>query len=181
MLGSVAGSMSFVLLFGLLKILAYSFVVISILFTFLMLYPLFKFLCNETFGFHPYHTRPFAEYFSYTFTQITLLPCNISALFRTILSSFKNQLSEIIFCYKCCYLYQTPTFPARDIARIPLIESLNRTYDFDMFGVCESMLTNNISNHHILINGFSPDPFRPIQILIPGMEEFLILQRIPTH
>ena len=29
-----------------------------------------------------------------------------------------------------------------------------------MFGVCESMLTKNISNQDILINGFSPDPFR---------------------
>ena len=29
-----------------------------------------------------------------------------------------------------------------------------------MFGVCESMLTKNISNEDIFINAFSPDPFR---------------------
>ena len=30
--------------------------------------------------------------------------------------------------------------PARDYARVPLIESLQATYGFDMFGVCESSL-----------------------------------------
>ena len=29
-----------------------------------------------------------------------------------------------------------------------------------MFGVCETMLSGNISNEEIFINGFSPDPFR---------------------
>ena len=29
-----------------------------------------------------------------------------------------------------------------------------------MFGVCESMLTSNILNEDIYINGFSPEPFR---------------------
>ena len=29
-----------------------------------------------------------------------------------------------------------------------------------MFGVCESMLTSNILNKDIYINGFSPEPFR---------------------
>ena len=29
-----------------------------------------------------------------------------------------------------------------------------------MFGVCESILTKNILDQDILINGFSPDPFR---------------------
>ena len=48
----------------------------------------------------------------------------------------------------------------RDFARIPLIVSLQTTYDFDMFGVCESMLTENISNEDIRMHGFSPDPFR---------------------
>ena len=43
---------------------------------------------------------------------------------------------------------------------MPLIESLQNINDFDMFGVCESMLTSNISNEDIYINGFSPEPFR---------------------
>ena len=50
--------------------------------------------------------------------------------------------------------------PARDFARIPLIESLQNINDFDMFDVCESMLTSNILNEDIYINGFSPEPFR---------------------
>ena len=52
------------------------------------------------------------------------------------------------------------SIPARDFARIPLIETLQATYDFDIFGVCESFLNNDVSNEDILIRGFSPDPFR---------------------
>ena len=48
--------------------------------------------------------------------------------------------------------------PSQKSLNIPV--TLQATYDFDMFGVCESMLTGNISNEDILINGFSPDPFR---------------------
>ena len=47
----------------------------------------------------------------------------------------------------------------RDVARIPLIEGLQNTYNFDIFGVCESMLNPSISNEDIFINGFSPDPY----------------------
>ena len=91
----------------------------------------------------------------------------------------KQKTSCFMFlCYKFCYLYlgqsksirkqkqisfavwNLDSLPARDFARIPLIESLHSTYDFDMFGVCESMLIKNIPNQDILVNGFSPDPFR---------------------
>ena len=57
-------------------------------------------------------------------------------------------------------IWNLDSLPARDFARIPLIESLQNINDFDMFGVCESMLTTNILNEDICINGFSPDPFR---------------------
>ena len=57
-------------------------------------------------------------------------------------------------------IWNLDSLPARDFARIPFIESLQTTYDVDIFGVCESMLTENISNEDILMNGFSPDPFR---------------------
>ena len=52
------------------------------------------------------------------------------------------------------------SIPARDYARIPLIETFQATYDFDIFGVCESLLDDKIPNEDIFINGFSPDPFR---------------------
>ena len=67
-------------------------------------------------------------------------------------TSKKNNLSFAV--------WNLDSLPARDFAIIPLIDTLQATYDFDMFGVCESMLTGNISNEDILINGFSPDPFR---------------------
>ena len=57
-------------------------------------------------------------------------------------------------------VWNLDSLPARDFARVPLIESFQATYDIDMFEVCESMLAENISNEDILINGFSPDPFR---------------------
>ena len=59
--------------------------------------------------------------------------------------TFKKKISFAI--------WNLDSLPARDFARIPLIESLHATYDFDM-------LTKNISNQDILINVFSLDPFR---------------------
>ena len=44
--------------------------------------------------------------------------------------------------------------------RIPLIESFQAVYDFDIFGACESSLTDLISNNEISIHGFSPEPIR---------------------
>ena len=52
------------------------------------------------------------------------------------------------------------SIPARDYARIPLIKTLQATYNFDIFGICESSLTGNISNDDIFISGFSPQTFR---------------------
>ena len=57
-------------------------------------------------------------------------------------------------------IWNLDSIPARDFARIPLIESFQASYNFDIFGVCESLLNKNIKNDDILINGFSPDPFR---------------------
>ena len=47
--------------------------------------------------------------------------------------------------------------PARDFARIPIIETFQASYDFDLFGVCESLLNKDIAKDDILINGFSPE------------------------
>ena len=57
-------------------------------------------------------------------------------------------------------VWNLDSLPARDFARIPLIEAFQTTYDFDIFGVYESMSNENISNEDFFINGFSPDPFR---------------------
>ncbi len=34
-------------------------------------------------------------------------------------------------------VWNLDSIPARDFARIPLIETFQATYDFDIFGVCE--------------------------------------------
>ena len=80
-------------------------------------------------------------------------------------------------------VWNLDSLPARDFARIPLIEGLLNSHDFDMFGVCESMLTENISNEDILISGFSPEPFRSdrsddmIRLLLPEMAVFASTSR----
>ena len=64
----------------------------------------------------------------------------------------KNNLSFAI--------WNLDSIPARDYARIPLIEAFQSTYQFDIFGVCESLLNDSIPNRDIVIDGFSPDPYR---------------------
>ena len=43
-------------------------------------------------------------------------------------------------------VWNLDSIPARDYARIPLIETFQAAYDFDIFGVCESFLDDKISN-----------------------------------
>ena len=57
-------------------------------------------------------------------------------------------------------VWNLDSLPARDYARIPLIESFQAEYKFDMFGVCESALNSGIPNDGIVVDGFSPDPIR---------------------
>ena len=57
-------------------------------------------------------------------------------------------------------VWNLDSIPGRDYARIPLIESFQATYEFHIFGVCESLLNEDIPNDDIYINGFSPPPFR---------------------
>ena len=57
-------------------------------------------------------------------------------------------------------VWNLDSLPARDYARVPLIESFQAEYKFDIFGVCESALNASIPNDSILVDGFSPDPIR---------------------
>ena len=69
-------------------------------------------------------------------------------------------------------VWNLDSLPARDYARIPLIESFQSIFDFDIFGVCESFLNNTTPNEDIFIQGFSADPFRadkPINIRNGGV------------
>ena len=120
---------------------------------------------------------------------ITLLPNHITTSLRNIYSFFKIQFSEkskniffLAFVLQILLIlsgtvevnpgphiskqnlsfavWNLDSLPAMDFTRIPLIESLQATYDFDMFGVCESMLTENIPNDDIFINDSSPGPYR---------------------
>ena len=57
-------------------------------------------------------------------------------------------------------VWNLDSIPARNFAKIPLIETFQATYDFDIFCVCESLLDKNVSNEDIFINGFTPNPYR---------------------
>lgn len=49
---------------------------------------------------------------------------------------------------------------ARESSKIAVIEGLQDTEKYDIFGVCESWINDNVSTDKIEIKGFSPDPFR---------------------
>ena len=63
--------------------------------------------------------------------------------------------SQISFC-----CWNIDSLLARDRAKIGLIESLQSVHNFDIFGVCESYLTSNTDPQELIIDGFSPTPFR---------------------
>ena len=48
-------------------------------------------------------------------------------------------------------VWNLDSLPARIFARIPLIESFQATHEFDIFGVCESLLNKDITNNDTLI------------------------------
>ena len=58
----------------------------------------------------------------------------------------------------CCW--NIDSLLTRDRAKIGLIEGLQSVHNFDIFGICESYLTNNTDPHDLIIDGFSPTPFR---------------------
>ena len=186
---SLAGAVPLKILFGLIKVFTYCFMIISLLAVLLILYPYLKLFCNNKSGFYILHCS-FENYFVYVFCNISLLPYYISAsishtfsLYKSLSETFKFFLFFVIILQILLFIsgsvelnpgpdiskknnlsfavWNLDSLPARDFARIPLIESLQNAYDFDMFGVCESMLTGNISNDDIHISGFSPGPFRP--------------------
>ena len=67
----------------------------------------------------------------------------------------KSKVTNLSFA-----VWNLDSIPARNYARIPLIETFQSIYNFDIFGICESLLNNDIPNEDIFVNGFSPEPFR---------------------
>ena len=49
---------------------------------------------------------------------------------------------------------------ARDAIKLPILESIVDTYNFDIFGICETYLSGSIPNDKIMLNGFASAPFR---------------------
>ena len=67
-------------------------------------------------------------------------------------SSVRNQIS---FCS-----WNIDSLLARDSSKINSIEGLQAVHNFDIFGICESYLTDKVKQQALQVNGFSPTPFR---------------------
>ena len=80
----------------------------------------------------------------------------------------KSKVANLSFA-----VWNLDSIPARNYARIPLIETFQSTYNVDIFGVCESLLNNDIPNEDIFVNGFSPEPFRAVNLKIAEMEGYV--------
>ena len=63
--------------------------------------------------------------------------------------------SKISFC-----CWNIDSLLTRDRAKISLIEGLQSVHNFDLFGICESYLTDKTDPQDLVIDGFSPTPFR---------------------
>ena len=182
--------MPFKILSGILLVFIYSLIIITSLSTCLIVYPFFDFCCIVLPTFFPKHENSFFSYLLQAFIYINIFPYYLSASIKYSLSLFNSHLPDkvknvafYLFVLQSLLLisgtvevnpgpnntkekklsfavWNLDSLPARDFARIPLIEAFQNTYDFDMLGVCESMLNSTISNEDIFIDGFSPDPFR---------------------
>ena len=63
----------------------------------------------------------------------------------------KNNLSFAV--------WNLENLPSLNYASVPLIETFQATNNFVVFRVCESFLSEAITNNNIHLNGFSSDPF----------------------
>ncbi len=163
------------LIYGILIVFGFSFMVIISLPCFLIVH---IGLCTL---FPVYTSRSFSD-FSYPLFLVFSLPKGLSLAIKILLLTIHDRMDN--FAYFLCIVnmllimagiesnpgpikknlsfavWNLDSLPARDYARIPLIESFQASYKFDIFGICESSLTGDIANDVILIEGFSPDPIR---------------------
>ena len=77
----------------------------------------------------------------------------ISGSVEVNLGPYNPKLKNLSFA-----IWNLDSLAARELARIPLIEGFQSYHDFDIFGICVSMLTDEISNEDVLINGSPPPP-----------------------
>ena len=57
-------------------------------------------------------------------------------------------------------IWNVDSLLSRNSAKLPILESIVNTYKFDIFGICESYLTDSVPDSALIINGFSSPPFR---------------------
>ena len=174
---------------GLLLLFAYCTMVVLFLPLMLTWYLFCFMICCIFISAHRFSISQFALHIVYTYLIINAIPTlinyiiKVSILYlRSLAVGFKNLIFFLVVLRALLVLSGTvetnpgpaqstkknlsfamwnlDSIPAREYTRIPLIETFQATYNFDIFGVCESLLSDTIPNENIFINGFSPDPFR---------------------
>ena len=60
---------------------------------------------------------------------------------------------------------------AREGAKKPLIESIQNVHQFDIFGICETYLTNKIPENDLILDGFSAAPLRADCKIVGGKSQ----------
>ena len=96
------------------------------------------------------------EFLDYTLSNESFNPHMLLLLCGDIET---NPGPQINCCLKLFH-WNLNSICARGSIKIPLIEAYNSIHHFDLFAVSESMLSSEIKNQNISIEGFSKDVFR---------------------
>ena len=115
-------------------------------------------LPKETYGLFATFVVLFVDgrFLDYTFSNESLNPRMLLLLCGDIETNPGPQSN-------CClkfFHWNLNSICARGSIKIPLIEAYNSIHHFDLFAVSESMLSSEINNENISIEGFSKDIFR---------------------
>lgn len=85
----------------------------------------------------------------------------VTNLLLTTFGTIERNPGPISSCNKVKFAtWNVDSLLARDGSKISIIEGLDACHNFDMFGICESYLTDKIPENDLKISGFSPLPFR---------------------
>ena len=96
------------------------------------------------------------KFLDYTFSNESFIPCMLLFLCGDIETNPGPQSNS----YLKFFHWNLNSICARGSIKIPLIEAYNSIHHFDLFAVSESMLSSEINNENISIEGFSTDVFK---------------------
>ena len=108
----------------------------------------------------PLEIRPLECWNIYRFLTVPMSLIIIVGSVEIYLATNNENTSHLSFA-----VWNLDSIPATEYARIPFIETLQATYSFDLFGVCESSLSPAVPNEdrvkppHIADTPYSDTPY----------------------